>query len=76
MSVQTVGAPASPSRSGPHGRRGAATGMNNTSAAAALAGSQFGGHPAVMLPIFFYGMTQQLPAAAVPAVLGRRASGR
>lgn len=53
-----------------------ATGMNNTSAAAALAGSQFGGHPAVMLPIFFYGMTQQLLAAAVPAVLGRRASGR
>lgn len=49
-----------------------ATGMNNTSAAAALAGSQFSGHPAVLLPIFFYGMAQQLLAAAVPAVLHSR----
>ncbi|WP_051969370.1 hypothetical protein [Kitasatospora azatica] len=49
-----------------------ATGMNNTSAAAALAGTQFSGHPAVLLPIFFYGMAQQLLAAAVPAVLRRR----
>ncbi|MDH6133595.1 BASS family bile acid:Na+ symporter [Kitasatospora sp. MAA4] len=49
-----------------------ATGMNNTSAAAALAGSQFGGHPAVLLPIFFYGLAQQLLAAAVPAVLRPR----
>ncbi|MCX4745254.1 hypothetical protein OG455_06910 [Kitasatospora sp. NBC_01287] len=48
-----------------------ATGMNNTSAAAALAGSQFGGHPAVLLPIFFYGMAQQLLAAAVPSMLRR-----
>lgn len=46
-----------------------ATGMNNTSAAAALAGSQFSGHPAVLLPIFFYGMTQQLLAACVPRLL-------
>ncbi|MDH6575177.1 hypothetical protein [Kitasatospora sp. MAP5-34] len=46
-----------------------ATGMNNTSAAAALAGSQFSAHPAVLLPIFFYGMAQQLLAACVPPLL-------
>jgi len=50
-----------------------ATGMNNTSAAAALAGSQFSGHPAVLLPIFFYGMAQQLLAACVPRLLRPRA---
>ncbi|WP_441249047.1 hypothetical protein [Kitasatospora sp. McL0602] len=46
-----------------------ASGMNNTSAAAALAGSQFSGHPAVLLPIFFYGMAQQLLAACLPRLL-------
>ncbi|MDH6128417.1 hypothetical protein [Kitasatospora sp. GP82] len=51
-----------------------ATGMNNTSAAAALAGSQFSGHPAVLLPIFFYGMTQQLLAACLPRLLRLRTS--
>ncbi|WP_156178471.1 bile acid:sodium symporter [Saccharothrix sp. ST-888] len=49
-----------------------ATGLNNTSAAAALAGSQFSGHPAVLLPIFFYGMTQQLLAACAPRLLRAR----
>jgi BASS family bile acid:Na+ symporter len=53
-----------------------ATGMNNTSAAAALAGTQFGGHPAVLLPIFFYGLAQQLLAAAVPAMVQRHPWGR
>ncbi|MFD8595522.1 hypothetical protein ACFV1L_11015 [Kitasatospora sp. NPDC059646] len=46
-----------------------ASGLNNTSAAAALAGSQFGGHPAVLLPIFFYGAAQQVLASFLPGLL-------
>ncbi|AUG81055.1 hypothetical protein CFP65_6399 [Kitasatospora sp. MMS16-BH015] len=49
-----------------------ASGLNNTSAAAALAGCQFTGHPAVLLPIFFYGATQQLLAACLPRLLRPR----
>ncbi|MFI9784369.1 hypothetical protein ACIHEI_12815 [Kitasatospora sp. NPDC051984] len=46
-----------------------ASGLNNTSAAAALAGTQFGGHPAVLLPIFFYGAAQQVLASFLPGLL-------
>ncbi|MEV7215255.1 hypothetical protein AB0O31_19430 [Kitasatospora cineracea] len=46
-----------------------ASGLNNTSAAAGLAGAQFGGHPAVLLPIFFYGAAQQVLAALLPGLL-------
>lgn len=70
--MRLVRGPARAPRPGEAAALTLATGMNNTSAAAALAGSQFGGHPAVLLPIFFYGMAQQLLAAAVPTMLRRR----